>query len=118
MCTYKIICMKKFILILCAVFTFSQFSLAQVTFKFSEGIYNQTLKVQVERNVSALLTEINKAEQGGRGILDLSSVRIDKNACNGLASLWKISTFVVSGNTMCNLASKILLGMKYARFLL
>ena len=89
MCTYKIICMKKFILILCAVFTFSQFSLAQVTFKFSEGIYNQTLKVQVERNVSALLTEINQAEEGGREILDLSSVRIDKNACNGLASLWK-----------------------------
>lgn len=89
MCTYKIKCMKKFILILCAVLTFSQFSLAQITFQFSDGIYNQTLKTQVERNVSTLLTEINRAEQNRTGLLNLNSVRIDGNAANGLRSLWK-----------------------------
>lgn len=89
MCTYKIRCMKKFILMLCAVFAYSQFSLAQITFQFSDGIYNQTLKAQVERNVSILLTEINRAEQSKSGILNLNSVRIDDNAANGLRSLWK-----------------------------
>ena len=50
--------MKKLILILCTAFACAQFALAQVTFRFSDGIYNQTLKSQVERNVSALLTPL------------------------------------------------------------
>ena len=81
--------MKKLILILCTAFACAQFALAQVTFRFSDGIYNQTLKSQVERNVSALLTEINRAERNRVGLLNLGGVRIDDNAANGLRSLWK-----------------------------
>lgn len=68
---------------------FSQFTLAQVTFQFEDGIYNQTLKAQVERNVSNLLSEINLAEQRGVQVLNLASVKMDENAKNGLRSLWK-----------------------------
>ncbi len=56
---------------------------------FLTGIYNQTLKSQVERNVSVLLTEINRAERNRVGLLNLGGVRIDDNAANGLRSLWK-----------------------------
>lgn len=81
--------MKKYIMILCVMLAFSQFTLAQVTFQFEDGIYNQTLKAQVERNVSNLLSEINLAEQRGAQVLNLASVKMDENAKNGLRSLWK-----------------------------
>lgn len=59
---------------------------AQVSFQFSDGIYNESLKSEVERSVSSLLTEINKAETADRQ-LNLSAINIDANASNGLKSL-------------------------------
>lgn len=60
---------------------------AQVTFRFSGGISNEQLKQNVERNVSALLSEINNAESAGRS-LNFSGIRITETARGGLNSLW------------------------------
>lgn len=60
---------------------------AQVTFRFSGGISNEQLKQNVERNVSALLSEINNAESAGR-CLDFAGIRITETARGGLSSLW------------------------------
>ena len=60
---------------------------AQVTFRFSGGISNEQLKQNMERNVSALLSEINSAESAGRS-LDFSGIRITETARGGLSSLW------------------------------
>ena len=60
---------------------------AQVTFRFSGGISNEQLKQNMERNVSALLSEINNAESAGRS-LDFSGIRITETARGGLNSLW------------------------------
>ena len=60
---------------------------AQVTFRFSGGISNEQLKQNMERNVSALLSEINNAESAGRS-LDFSGIRITETARGGLSSLW------------------------------
>lgn len=60
---------------------------AQVTFRFSGGISNEQLKQNMERNVSALLSEINNAESAGRS-LDFTGIRITETARGGLNSLW------------------------------
>lgn len=61
---------------------------AQVVFKFSDGISDSPLKDNVERNVSRLLTEINRAQQGGEA-LNLSNIRIADFARSGLTNLWR-----------------------------
>ena len=91
--------MKKYIFMLCVVLACSQLSMAQVKFQFSDGIYNQTFESQVERNVSFLLSEIDRAEKSGSQVLNLSSVRMDDNARNGLTSLWKNIHFRCEWNT-------------------
>lgn len=60
---------------------------AQVSFQFSDGIYNENLKTKVETSVSALLTEINKAESQNRS-LNLYSIRMTDQAREGLNNLW------------------------------
>lgn len=61
---------------------------AQVTFRFSGGIDNAQMKQSVERNVSALLTEINNAEASGCS-LNFAGVRITETARRGLSGLWE-----------------------------
>ena len=78
--------MKRYFLLLYVVLVSSLMS-AQVTFQFSDGIYNESLKVNVERNVSSLLSEINKAEANHRQ-LNLTNIDIDEMAASGLKSLW------------------------------
>lgn len=80
--------MKRYILILYVILASSLMAYAQVSFQFSDGIYNESLKSEVERSVSSLLTEINKAETADRQ-LNLSAINIDANASNGLKSLWE-----------------------------
>lgn len=80
---------KKHLLPLFLLLFSAEGALAQVTFRFRDGLYNETLKSQVERNVSNLLSEINRAEQNHSETLDLSKVKIDNFAANGLRSLWK-----------------------------
>ena len=78
--------MKRYFLLLYVVLVSSLMS-AQVTFQFSDGIYNESLKVNVERNVSSLLSEINKADANHRQ-LNLTNIDIDEMAASGLKSLW------------------------------
>ena len=78
--------MKRYILILYVLLASSLMS-AQVTFQFNDGIYNESLKSYVERNVSSLLSEINKAEANHHQ-LNLTNIDIDDVAASGLKSLW------------------------------
>ena len=41
-------------------------SAQEVSFHFTDGIYNTALKSRMERNASALLTEINQAAEQNR----------------------------------------------------
>lgn len=60
----------------------------QVKFAFSDGIYDATLKANVERHISRLLTEINNAQRSGRA-LSLNSINMTPTAREGLKSLWE-----------------------------
>lgn len=80
--------MRKCIFALCLVLSYVGNVSAQVTFRFSDGIDNQSLKAGVERSVSALLSEINNAEAAGREI-NLSAIPMEANAREGLTSLWR-----------------------------
>lgn len=62
---------------------------SQVVFKFEDGIYDQNLKARVERNVSNLLSEINRAQERNDTILNFSNISIENFARNGLNNLWK-----------------------------
>ncbi len=84
--------MRKIIILLCWALSFPAMLRSQVKFQFSDGIYNETLKAQVERNVSSLLTEINRAERAGTA-LNLNGVRIESTAAMGLNSLWNTIPF-------------------------
>lgn len=62
-------------------------SQAQVTFRMLDGISNPELKVKVERNVSKLLAEINRASTRNEQ-LNLAGVLIEKRASERLRNLW------------------------------
>lgn len=67
---------------------------AQVTFKFSAGTINAgTLKNKMESNISALLTEINRAGNS-RSNLDLSQINMESAAKTRLTALWEDARFV------------------------
>lgn len=81
--------MKKFFTILCsltvcAVWTVSAQS---VRFQIGDGTDNAALKNKIERNVSALLTEINQAQRAGRA-LNFSNLDISTSAQTSLSMLW------------------------------
>lgn len=86
----KFLCM---ILVMSSVIT----TIAQeVTFRFTDGIYNATLKAKMERNVSALLTEINSAAEQGRD-LQLGSM-VSQDAATRLKSTWENFGYVCQSN--------------------
>lgn len=67
---------------------------AQVTFKFSAGTIDAgTLKNKMENNISALLTEINRAGNA-RSSLNLSSINMEPAAKTRLTALWEDARFV------------------------
>lgn len=67
---------------------------AQVTFKFSAGTIDAgTLKNKMENNISALLTEINRAGNA-RSSLNLSSINMEQAAKTRLTALWEDARFV------------------------
>lgn len=70
----------------------SLLTFAQVKFRFSDGIYDQALKKQVENNVSALLTEINRADSSNR-TLNLAKIKMSKEASERLSMLWQYMPF-------------------------
>ena len=67
---------------------------AQVTFKFSAGTIDVgTLKNKMENNISALLTEINRAGKA-RSSLNLSAINMEPAAKTRLTALWEDARFV------------------------
>ena len=66
-------------------------SAQSVEFSFKSGIYQTSVKQSIERNISSLLTAINRASNSN-GSLDLSSVNMTSNAKSSLNNLWKVST--------------------------
>lgn len=67
---------------------------ANVTFKFAAGtIKAGTLKTRMERNISALLTEIDRAGKSGTA-LNLTAISMEPQAKARLNALWDDSRFV------------------------
>lgn len=76
--------MKK-ILILFLIVCYSQqtWSQDEVNFEFSDGINNPVLKQRMERQMSMLLTAINKAESSG-GMINFNGIEIDPVASQSI----------------------------------
>lgn len=87
--------MKKFKLLLVATiffnFQFSVYTSAKaqdaVNFEFSDGIDEGTLKKNMEKNTSMLLTAINRAESNGSDI-NYSGIGIDNLASQSIGMMW------------------------------
>lgn len=77
---------RTYILSFILIFSFNQ--LDAVTFQFSAGTINSgSLKTSMENNISALLTEINRAGKSGSA-LNLSGIRMEDGAKTRLNALW------------------------------
>lgn len=67
-------------------------SAQSVAFSFKSGIYQTSVKQSIERNISSLLTAINRANNSN-GSLDLSSVNMTSTAKSSLNNLWETFHF-------------------------
>lgn len=89
--------MQRIISIIIIALLYFNMAFAQdVTFHFTDGIYNATLKSRMERNASALLTEINAASEQGRS-LHLDGLTTSE-AARRLNNLWDNFAFVCQSN--------------------
>ena len=70
-----------------------------ITFRFSDGIYNESLKNTVERNISALLTNINRASQQKATKISMNGVRMVPQALNAFNELWEFMPFSCDDRT-------------------
>jgi hypothetical protein len=85
--------MNKISLLLLAVvtaFAFSSDALAhgRVSLKINDGIGNVPLKFKIEESVSALMSEINRADDNNRS-LDLYGMNLTQDARHQLKMLWE-----------------------------
>ncbi|MDR1338446.1 MAG: hypothetical protein LBK58_00045 [Prevotellaceae bacterium] len=60
--------------------------------ELQSGTPNAKIKAKMEKNGSALLTELNNAQSEARS-LSLDNIEIDKDAASSLTALWKICPF-------------------------
>ena len=68
-------------------------TLAQnVTFKFSDGLYNESLKNAAESNISQLLTNINRAAKT-KGAVNIDNIKTEKQAKDAFLQLWNFMPF-------------------------
>lgn len=79
--------MRNFFCIILVMTATVRTAAQEVTFRFTDGIYNATLKSKMERNVSALLTEINSAAEQGRS-LQLGGI-VSQDAATRLKNTWE-----------------------------
>lgn len=85
--------MKKIILfLLIACCSQQAWTQDEVSFEFSDGISNTVLKQKMERQVSLLLTAINKAESTG-GLINFSGIEIDPMASQSITAHWENARF-------------------------
>ena len=72
-----------------------------VRFRFRDGLSEPSLKSTMERNLSLLLTAINKAQKAGRPI-SFSGISITETAHTGLANTWENVKFSCTAkNNLC-----------------
>ena len=90
--------MKRYFLIL-LTFTAMLGLKAQepVTFEFSDGINEGALKTKMERQVSALLTAINKAAATNTPI-NYAGIDIDTDASQSIGMTWRVVHFMTEDN--------------------
>lgn len=88
--------MKRIIYLFFAMLASITTMAQEVTFHFTDGIYNESLKENMEHCVSALLTEINAAAQQKRN-LNLSGVT-SPEAATRLEKIWENFGFVCQSN--------------------
>ena len=85
--------MKKFFLIiLFALPVLTIQAQDEVYFEFSDGISNQNLKSKMERQLSTLLTAINRAESSNSDI-NFTGINIDAVASQSITGLWNNAHF-------------------------
>lgn len=82
--------MKRILFIVSFIICHLTYSAAynQVRLVINEGIYNQTLKLQMERAVSDVLTEINRSQASNQSRLNLPDIYLTKEAKQDLNLLW------------------------------
>ncbi len=81
--------MKKFFTLLCCLAASAALTASAqgVRFTIGDGTDDEALKGRIERNVTALLTEINAAQSAGRS-LDFSNIDASQSAQSSLSMLW------------------------------
>lgn len=80
--------MKRFLIIVCCFLAMTSAVAQEVSFKISDGLYDQDLKSRIEINLSELFTAFNVASAKSAKSLDLSRVDITADAASGLGMLW------------------------------
>ena len=88
--------MRKLLLIFMVLLLCVSVSAQEVSFHFTDGIYNAALKSRMERNASTLLTEINQAAEQNRP-LQLNG-KVGMEAAERLKMLWESFGFVCQSN--------------------
>lgn len=71
-----------------------------VNVEINSGIYNAALKQSIEKNASALLTEINRANRSGAKSVNFSGISITSDAQKSIAMLWDSSPFYCEDRTI------------------
>ncbi len=88
--------MGKLLLAFIGLLVTVSISAQEVSFRFTDGIYNAALKSRMERNASTLLTEINQAAEQDRP-LQLNG-KVGAEAAERLKMLWESFGFVCQSN--------------------
>lgn len=88
--------MRKLLLVFVGLLMTVSLSAQEVSFHFTDGIYNAALKSRMERNASTLLTEINQAAEQNRP-LRLNG-KVGMEAAERLNMLWESFGFVCQSN--------------------
>ena len=83
--------MKKIFVILLSIMPL--FAWANVRMTISDGIDNAQIKEKMESTISAILTEVNKAQAEGRD-LRLGAIGVPENVQVSMSMLWENSPFV------------------------
>ena len=83
---------EKYLLLICALLSTLMLNAQSVVFDFNDGIsepWNKSLKANMERQVSNLLSELNRAASEDSKTLNLSSIRISRYASQSISMLWE-----------------------------
>ena len=83
--------MKKIFVILLSIMPLIAW--ANVRMTISDGIDNAQIKGKMESTISAILTEVNKAQAEGRD-LRLGAIGVPENVQVSMSMLWENSPFV------------------------